>query len=125
MNSSKSNLFLIELILGIMFFAVIAAVCIELFSASYKMEENSSYMAVAVNEASNVAEVARNSGFDNMDAYRDILGMTVESDKAVKTNEYGLTSTITQSLEDENTYNILITDEEEQQVYSLLVKRDR
>lgn len=51
-----SKLFLTELMIAIFFFAVVIAICIQLFSNSYTMSRDSRRLTEAVNISSNLAE---------------------------------------------------------------------
>lgn len=59
-QARKSNLFLIELIIAILFFMLSAAVCVNLFSASYVKTKESEFRNAAILEAQSVAEIFRN-----------------------------------------------------------------
>ena len=55
----RSGLFLMELILSILFFAVAAAICLLLFAKAHSLEADSRNLSQAVNACSSVAEVVR------------------------------------------------------------------
>ena len=55
-NSSKSGLFLMELIMSIMFFSLAAAICVELFVKSHALSRTSVELNHAVIECESVAE---------------------------------------------------------------------
>lgn len=57
MKHSKTSLFLMELIISIMFFAIASAVCIQLFVKSYQISTSSVELSHAVQWAENTAEV--------------------------------------------------------------------
>lgn len=57
----RSNLFLLELILAILFFSLAATICVQYFVKSHTMEMNSAERNYAVNCAATVAEVLRSS----------------------------------------------------------------
>lgn len=57
MKHSKTSLFLMELIISIMFFAIASAVCIQLFVKSYQISTSSVELNHAVQWAENAAEV--------------------------------------------------------------------
>lgn len=61
-KSSKSGLFLIELIIAIVFFALTSAVCVQLFVRAHLVSRSSSETTTAVIEARNAAECFRASG---------------------------------------------------------------
>ncbi len=60
----KSSLFLIELMIAILFFAVSVSVCIKVFALSYEQTKASEYGNVAVMQAQSVAEYFRNVNGD-------------------------------------------------------------
>lgn len=55
-NSSKSGIFLMELILSILFFSIAAAVCVKLFVTSHNLSDRSVKLNEAVAMAENIAE---------------------------------------------------------------------
>ena len=55
-NSSKSGLFLMELILSILFFSIAAAVCVKLFVTSHQLSDQSVSLNHAVAMAESIAE---------------------------------------------------------------------
>lgn len=61
-NSSKSGLFLIELIVAIVFFAVASANCIQLFVGAHMLSKSSSDLNMAVTVAQNTAECFKLTG---------------------------------------------------------------
>lgn len=56
-KSSRSSLFLIELIISIFFFTIASAVCIQLFAKSFLLSQNTRDLNSAVNYAASTAEV--------------------------------------------------------------------
>ncbi len=55
-NSSKSGIFLMELILSILFFSIAAAVCVKLFVTSHQLSDQSVKLNHAVAMAESIAE---------------------------------------------------------------------
>lgn len=55
-NSSKSGIFLMELILSILFFSIAAAVCVKLFVTAHRLSDQSVNLNHAVAMAESVAE---------------------------------------------------------------------
>ena len=91
MNSSKSSLFLMELILSILFFSLASAVCVLLFVKSHLINRQSTDMTNAVNLSQDVAEIYtgvldydnyldRNALFDTMCRIINESGVMVYSD---------------------------------------------
>lgn len=72
-NSSKSGLFLMELIMSIMFFSLASAVCVELFVKSHTLSKSSVELNHAVVECDSVAE------------YIDGVGGNIEQDSFLYT----------------------------------------
>jgi len=60
-SSRRSSLFLLELIFAILFFCLAAAVCVQLFVKSYTLSQDTKELTFAVNEATSVAEILRNT----------------------------------------------------------------
>ncbi len=75
-HTSKSSLFLIELIIAILFFSLAAVVCVQLFSASYLATKEIEYRDTAILEAQTAAEIFRNEDGD-MDAVANALNATI------------------------------------------------
>ena len=69
MNSSKSSLFLMELILSILFFSLASAVCVQLFVKSHLISRQSTDLTNSVNLAQDVAEIY--TGVLDCDNYLD------------------------------------------------------
>lgn len=63
-NNSKSSLFLIELIIVILFFAIAGAICVSLFSQSRLMSIESTELTMATQKCQNAAELLAASGGD-------------------------------------------------------------
>ena len=55
-NSSKSGIFLMELILSILFFSIAAAVCVKLFVTAHRLSDQSVNLHHAVAMAESIAE---------------------------------------------------------------------
>ena len=62
--SSKSSLFLIELIIAIFFFLLASAVCVQLFAFAHLKSEESIHRNLAVLQAQTIAEQFRNEKGD-------------------------------------------------------------
>lgn len=63
-QARKSNLFLIELIIAILFFTLSSAVCVNLFSVSFINTKESEFRNAAILEAQSIAEIFRNDNGD-------------------------------------------------------------
>lgn len=55
-TTSKSGVFLLELVLVILFFSIASTVCIEMFVKSYAISNNSTHLNTSVQIAENIAE---------------------------------------------------------------------
>lgn len=55
-TTSKSGIFLLELVLVILFFSIASTVCIEMFIKSYTLSNDSTYLNQSVLIAENIAE---------------------------------------------------------------------
>ena len=64
MSSSKSRLFLLELILSILIFSVASAVCVRLFAKARSLSDTASELKMAVLQADSAAQSIRASGGD-------------------------------------------------------------
>ena len=60
-RSRSSSLFLMELIIAILVFAVASAVCVQIFVTSHQLSDRASKLNSAVNEASSIAEIVNAS----------------------------------------------------------------
>lgn len=60
-RAKSSSLFLFELILAILFFAIASAVCVQIFVKSHLLSEDASQLNHAVNVASSAAQVVGNA----------------------------------------------------------------
>ena len=58
-SKSRSSLFLMELIVAILFFSLVSAVCLKLFTKSHTMGVQTSELNLAVSQAGNAAELLK------------------------------------------------------------------
>lgn len=65
MKHSKTGLFLMELIIGILFFSLASAICIEIFVKAHLMNNESVQKSHAVKIASNIVEIYKNDEFNS------------------------------------------------------------
>jgi len=61
-KSNKSSLFLIELIVGLLFFSLCSAVCVQLFARAHLIKENTAQLNKAITLSQSVAEIFRSAG---------------------------------------------------------------
>lgn len=80
--SSKSGLFLIELIIVILFFSIASAVCVQLFVRSHLISTQSEELTQSVNVSQSAAACIQQTKGD-IDRTASLLGGVVESDKVV------------------------------------------
>ena len=60
-TSSRSGLLLMEIIIAILFFSVVSAVCLQLFIKSHNLGQNTEELDMAVRHAGSVAEILSQS----------------------------------------------------------------
>jgi Type II secretory pathway, pseudopilin PulG len=86
----RSGLFLIEIVIVILFFAVSAAVCMRIFAAAKITSDRAQKLDNAVQIAQNAAEFYKNSGGD-LDVTATKLGAKVEDGSVTLVLDGGLT----------------------------------
>ena len=59
--SHKSSLFLLELIMAILFFSIVSAVCVQIFVKAHTLSQDAALLSTAVNECSDAAEIIYSS----------------------------------------------------------------
>ena len=79
-TSSKSSLFLIEMIVVILFFSIAGAICVSLFVQARLISLESTRLTLAVNQCQNAAEALRAVG-DDPDALHELLGARPDGDE--------------------------------------------
>lgn len=89
----RSGLFLIELIIVILFFAVSSAVCMHIFASAKLTADRAKKLDTAVEAAQNAAELYKDCGGD-LSAAAKRLGAKVDGDSAALTLDGGLTLTL-------------------------------
>lgn len=67
----KSSLFLMEMIVAILFFALSAAICVQLFVRSQQLNEDSTNLIAATNLSRNIAETYKNDSLKDHYPYDD------------------------------------------------------
>ena len=60
-NSSRSGLFLMEIILAILAFSVVSAICLQLFVKAHNLGQDTKDLDMAVREASSIASIINQS----------------------------------------------------------------
>ncbi|WP_087064900.1 hypothetical protein [Intestinibacillus massiliensis] len=80
---SGASLFLIELLLGLLVFAVAAAICIRIFAGAYQISAQTTALSHAVTIARNTAEAVR-AGHEAPQAGYDAQGMPTDGDAAYR-----------------------------------------
>ncbi len=74
MKSSKSNLFLLELIISILFFSIASAACIQLFVKAHLLDDKTKEQNFAVTWSQNLAELWQFSAGDINIVYKQLSG---------------------------------------------------
>lgn len=69
-RAQSSSLFLMELIIAILFFAITSAFCVQFFVKSHLLSQESKILSQAVNECANIAEV-----YDTADSIREAFSL--------------------------------------------------
>ena len=73
-ESSKSSLFLLELMISIVFFALAAAGCVQVFAKAHMLSQEASRLDMAVSVAQSLAEECSGSRMEDNQRYYDELG---------------------------------------------------
>lgn len=81
-TKSKSSLFLLELAVAIVFFALASVICIQLFVKSHTLSRESSEMSMAVVQAQSVAEAYKAAQGDSEKLSR-LLNTSIYSENGV------------------------------------------
>lgn len=81
-KSNKSSLFLIELIVGLLFFSLCSAVCVQLFARAHLIKENTAQLNKAITLSQSVAEIFRSAG-GSSEALVSYLDGAVRNDQEI------------------------------------------
>lgn len=73
-ESSKSSLFLLELMISIVFFALAAAGCVQVFAKAHMLSQEAGRLDMAVSVAQSLAEECSGSRMEDNQCYYDELG---------------------------------------------------
>ena len=73
-ESSKSSLFLLELMISIVFFALAAAGCVQVFAKAHMLSQEAGRLDMAVSVAQSLAEECSGSRMEDKQRYYDELG---------------------------------------------------
>lgn len=73
-ESSKSSLFLLELMISIVFFALAAAGCVQVFAKAHMLSHEAGRLDMAVSVAQSLAEECSGSRMEDNQRYYDELG---------------------------------------------------
>lgn len=115
MKHSKTGLFLMELIIGILFFSLASALCIQIFVKAHFINEESIQKSQAMKIAHNIVEIYKNDDLDhyfqqdNHQIYFDESGNNVTFNQATyiaKIKENNGKISITISCHEETIYTI-------------------
>lgn len=133
-TTSKSALFLMELILAIFFFSLASAVCIQLFVKAHLIGASTTNKNHSILWAQNIAEVYTGTGAD-FNATVSALNATPVSDRsfclyfdsdwnpASPESAAFIASVTTQSIDNMSTAKITLTDASNDTIYQLSVSR--
>lgn len=80
--SSKSSLFLLEMMISVLFFAIAAAVCIQVFIKAHQLSRQAENLNMAAGIASGAAEFLASGQEEEMAAYYDKDWMSCSRDEA-------------------------------------------
>ena len=87
-QKNKSSLFLMELIIAILFFAISSAICVQVFIKARTMNVESQYRSQASLIASNIAEVYKSEQLDKYYQIEDNCLYFNESQQPVSSTKY-------------------------------------
>ena len=73
-ESSRSSLFLLELMISIVFFALAAAGCVQVFAKAHMLSQEAGRLDMAVSVAQSLAEECSGSRMEDNQRYYDELG---------------------------------------------------
>lgn len=131
-NANRSSLLLMEIILAILFFSVISAVCVQIFVKSHTLSQDTNALSSAVNEASSTADILSTSGnpaeelqkfYPEIEEKND--GLYIYYDKAFQQCKkedsfYHMVIILSKQKEGLSTWNIrVLTRASEESIYSL------
>ena len=91
-NSSKSGIFLMELILSILFFSIAAAVCVKLFVTAHRLSDQSVNLNHAVAMAESIAEAfyGCNGNVGELETLFPDAGMDEQTMLSINNTDQGL-----------------------------------
>ncbi|MEG1152212.1 MAG: hypothetical protein RSD67_05010 [Oscillospiraceae bacterium] len=85
-QSSKSTLFLMELVLAIMFFAISSAFCVQIFVKAHLLTTQSRDMNMAINLVQNISACLKNDN-GSTQYLESYLGTEINQDTTIYLNE--------------------------------------
>lgn len=91
MKSSKSSLFLMELIISILFFSIASAVCIQLFAKAHLLDLKTNRQNQTVIWTQNLASLWQTSGGELSDVYKRLQEDNQASDASILLTNTGNT----------------------------------
>lgn len=124
MKHSKSGLFLMELIIALLFFALASTVCVRLFVKSATLSDDTLDLTYAVSQAQNLAEVFLSCDGDIVQVHFLLPGSQILEDNLLVIEEDGLISTLTFSPDNGDGLicgDIVISNASDEEIYSLQV----
>ena len=63
----KSSLFLMEIIINILFFAILASFCVQIFFKAYEMSKDTSRLHQAVTACTSIVEICQSENWQGAD----------------------------------------------------------
>lgn len=112
--SSKSSLFLLEMMISVLFFAVAAAVCIQVFVKAHQLSGQAENLNMAAGIASSAAELLSSGSEEELAVYYDADWMPCGRDGAEYILDVG-----TQKEKDQISGQIRITDKDGEVIYEM------
>ena len=82
-ESSKSSLFLLELMISIVFFALAVAGCVQVFAKAHMLSQEAGRLDMAVSVAQSLAEECSGSRMEDNQRYYDELGNVCGKEEGV------------------------------------------
>ena len=114
-ETSKSSLFLLELMISIVFFAIAAAGCVQVFAKAHMLSQEAGKLDMAVSVAQSLAEAYSGQKMEDAQMYYDKQGNPCEKETGTYLAE--MTQTDADGM---NQINITVTEVETQkEIYSL------
>ena len=123
-RNNGSRIFLTELMFSIMFFIIVAAICVQCFALSVSQSRDAKELTKAINVATNAAEeyLTSKSGMDFTDYYDEKWNQVTENSVE---DGYKATGIITESEGSDKceSMHIVVSNMKDEEIYSLVVEK--